>query len=105
MAVFGDLLGDGCSAELDQCTLSANRMSGLLVRDGATPAVARCSLSGNGEWGLRLQDAGGSYEGNEIVANSKGSVAYGLLYEEVDTVQLVMHNTLDRPVQPASGRG
>ena len=40
MAVFGDLLGDGCSAELDQCTLSANRMSGLLVRDGATPAVA-----------------------------------------------------------------
>ena len=103
--MFGDLLGDGCSAELDQCNLSANRLSGLLVRDGATPAVARCTLSANGEWGLRLQDAGGSYERNEIVANSKGSVAYGLLYEEVDTAQLVMHNTLDRPVQLVRGRG
>ena len=53
------------------------------VRDGARPAVDGCTLSGNGEWGLRLQDAGGTYNGNVVSANAKGSVAYTLLDDEV----------------------
>ncbi|KAI3436204.1 hypothetical protein D9Q98_002258 [Chlorella vulgaris] len=100
VAIFGDLLGEGCTAALHQCTLSDNRLSGLLVRDGATPAVTNCAMSGNGEWGMQLQDAGGTYTGNEIAANSKGSVAYALLFDDVDTAQLVMQNTLDRRVMP-----
>jgi hypothetical protein len=100
VAIFGDLFGEGCTAALHQCTLSDNRLSGLLVRDGATPAVTNCAMSGNGEWGMQLQDAGGTYTGNEIAANSKGSVAYALLFDEVDTAQLVMQNTLDRRVMP-----
>lgn len=98
VAVFGDLLGEGCQASLEQCTLLDNRLSGLLVRDGATPAVSRCVMSGNGEWGLLLLDAGGSFTANEIAANSKGSVAYTLLYEEVDTARMVLENKLDRRV-------
>lgn len=97
--MFGDLLGGGCAAVLDGCAISGNRLSGLLVRDGASPAVQRCTLAGNGEWGLRLLDAGGRYEGNEIAANAKGSVAYTLLFDEVDTAQMVVRNKLDRPVQ------
>ena len=53
------------------------------VRDGARPAVDGCSLTGNGEYGLRLQDAGGTYNGNVVAANAKGSVAYTLLDDEV----------------------
>lgn len=98
--MFGDLLGQGCAAALDKCSLTGNRLSGLLVRDGATPTVTRCLLVGNGEWGLQLQDAGGAYTGNDIAANSKGSVAYSLLYDEVDTAQMVLQNKLDRRVTP-----
>ncbi|KAL4458954.1 hypothetical protein ABPG75_013819 [Micractinium tetrahymenae] len=99
VALFGDLLGDGCAAQLEDCTVVGNRLNGLLVRDGAQPAVRRCTLSGNGEWGLRLLDAGGSYEGNAIAANSRGSVGCSMLYEEVDTARMVVDNKLDRPVQ------
>lgn len=49
VAVFGDLLGGGCAAQLEDCTLVGNRLNGLLVRDGAQPVVRRCTLSGNGE--------------------------------------------------------
>lgn len=52
------------------------------MRDGARPAVDACSLTGNGEYGLRLQDAGGTYNGNVVAANAKGSVAYTLLDDE-----------------------
>lgn len=96
--MFGDLLGDGCAAELQGCSLVGNRLNGLLVRDGAQPAVVECTLSSNGEWGLRLQDAGGSYLGNTIAANARGSVAYSLLFDEVDTARMVVENKLDRPV-------
>ncbi len=58
------------------------------VRDGARPAVDGCSLTGNGEWGLRLQDAGGTYNGNVVAANAKGSVAYTLLDDEVSVGNL-----------------
>ncbi|KAL4431622.1 hypothetical protein ABPG77_001464 [Micractinium sp. CCAP 211/92] len=98
VAVFGDLLGAGCAAQLEDCTLVGNRLNGLLVRDGAQPSVRRCTLSGNGEWGLRLQDAGGAYEGNAIAANSRGSVGCSMLYDEVDTARMVVENKLDRPV-------
>ena len=98
--LFGDLFGEGCQAALDQCTLSDNRLSGLLVRDGATPAVTNCVMSGNGEWGFQMQDAGGSYTGNKVTANAKGSVGYALLYDEVDTAQMMMQNKLDRRVLP-----
>lgn len=30
--MFGDLFGGGCAAELDGCSLSNNRLNGLLVR-------------------------------------------------------------------------
>lgn len=98
VAVFGDLLGGGCAAQLEDCTLVGNRLNGLLARDGAQPTVRRCTLSGNGEWGLRLQDAGGTYEGNSIAANSRGSVGCSMLYDEVDTARMVVENKLDRPV-------
>ncbi len=83
---------------LDSCTLLDNKLSGLLVRGGATPAVSHCQLSGNGEWGLLLVDAGGSYAANQITGNAKGSVAYSMLYEEVDTARMVVDNKLDRRV-------
>lgn len=99
VAIFGGLFDRSCGAALEQCTLSRNTLSGLLVRDGASPAVGGCTLSGNGEWGLLLQDAGGSYLGCEIVANARGSVAYSLLDDGVDTAMMVVYNKLDRPVQ------
>ena len=99
VAIYGDLYGGGSAAVLDGCSLSSNRLGGLLVRDGAAPTVTRCVLRGNGEWGVRLQDAGGAYDGNEIAANAKGSLAYTLLDPELDTAQLIILNTLDRPVQ------
>lgn len=104
VAVFGDLFGGGCSAVLEGCSLQDNKLDGLLVRDGATPSVAGCAVSGNGGWGMLLKDAGGSYSGNTVTANSKGSVGYALLYPEVDTARMVVENKLDRPVH-FLGRG
>lgn len=57
-------------------------------------AAPACCL----QWGLRLQDAGGTYEGNSIAANSRGSVGCSMLYDEVDTARMVVENKLDRPV-------
>lgn len=51
------------------------------------------------QWGLRLQDAGGTYEGNAIAANSRGSAGCSMLYDEVDTARMVVDNKMDRPVQ------
>lgn len=97
--MFGDLLERACGASLRGCALTRNALSGLLVRDGAAPAVADCTLTGNGEWGLSLLDAAGSYEGCEIGANARGSVAAWLPEEGVDTARLLAANRLDRPLQ------
>ena len=59
VALFGDLMGGGCAARLQRCTLSDNRMNGLLVRDGAAPTDQECMLTGNRGWGLQLADCGG----------------------------------------------
>ena len=59
VAIFGDMLGEGCAALLERCSVADNRLNGVLVRDGAAPTVVECMVTGNQGWGLQLADCGG----------------------------------------------
>ena len=47
--------GDGKQMVVEGCTVSGNKLNGLLVRDGATPRLLRNIITGNGTYGVVLQ--------------------------------------------------
>ena len=48
---------------IEDCSVSRNKLNGVLVRDGAAPRLLRNSIVGNGAFGVALQvrDPGGCH--------------------------------------------
>ncbi len=47
--------GDGARLVIEDCSVSGNKLNGVLVRDGAAPLLLRNSIVGNGAFGVVLQ--------------------------------------------------
>lgn len=94
MMLFGQLEGEeSSSAVIENCRVTSNTQSGIVVRADATPRILATESSGNGAYGLVLQNCGGEFVDNVVKANGKGGVGFGLL-NDVDIKDIVAQNQI-----------
>lgn len=86
--------GDVGRCEVSDCTITSNKLNGILVKDGAELTVSASDVCANGGYGVQLSDCTAVLQLNTIARNRQGSVAAELGTVTFDEKQLRAENML-----------
>jgi hypothetical protein len=94
------LLGAGAAGrcEVSDCTITSNKLNGILAKDGAEVVVNSSQFTDNGQYGVQLSYCSAELKGNQVSRNKQGSVAVEIGTVTVDEEQVGAGNTLSEPV-------
>lgn len=84
--------------EVSDCSITGNRLDGILARDGAEVLVRSSQLTNNGGYGVQLSYCSADLAGNQVTRNKQGSVAVEIGTVTVDEEQVGAANTLSEPL-------
>lgn len=76
--------GDVGRCEVSNCSITSNKLNGILVKDGADLIVSASDVSANGGYGVQLFDCTAVLQQNTVARNRRGSVAAELGTVTVD---------------------
>jgi hypothetical protein len=79
---------------VSDCSITSNKLNGVLVKDGANLTVSASDISANGGYGVQLSDCTATLQQNSVARNRQGSVAAELGTVTVDEKQLEAENKL-----------
>lgn len=80
------------------CTITNNKLNGVLVKDGAELIASSNTIQGNEGYGLQLSYCAAELHGNTITKNKLGSIAVELGTVTVEIEQLQKENTMTEKV-------
>lgn len=80
------------------CSISSNKLCGILAKDGAELTARRTQITGNGSYGVQLAYCTADLQENTVRRNKLGSVAVQLGTATVDEGQLQAQNDLSEEV-------
>jgi hypothetical protein len=86
--------GDPGRCDIANCSISSNKLNGILAKDGAELTVTGSQIAGNGAYGVQLSYCTAGLQQNTISRNKQGSVAVELGTVTIDEEQLQRDNTL-----------
>jgi hypothetical protein len=82
------------------CSISDNKLNGVLARGGADVALTDSRVQRNGGFGVQLSDCSAAVSGCCVNGNAAGSVAIDTVtVSGVDADTLQLDNELQAPVQ------
>lgn len=79
---------------MSDCSITSNKLNGILVKDGAELTVSASDVSANGGYGVQLSDCTAVLQHNTVARNRQGSVAAQLGTVTFDEEQLRAENKL-----------
>lgn len=84
--------------EVSDCSITRNKLNGVLVKDGGELVADNNDITGNGSHGIQLSYCSADLHQNRLSGNKQGSVALELGTVSADAQEIQEQNSLSEDV-------